>query len=324
MNVGRSSPRIAQAALAMAILFSAGCSRAPSFDPSDGGSVGGGGGHGGNCAADACVAAPPAGWQGPMAFYTGPGDADAPACEGFALDLGGGALTAPAATCAPCACGAPAGQACGDGVFTAHAGASCTSTTTDITESASVGCQLLNSMTGNDWFTSSPVPASGGACAPSGGVATLPKATFEGRVRLCGAASNAGCATGSACFAPSPAYQSKPCVYRMDDVACDAPGFSIKYTAHDGIADARACTACACGAPAGGTCPAVTELYDLPDCVTLINTAHHDGACTDAGGTESFLFTIIGQAAGASCAASTPAPAGQATPGPTFTVCCAP
>ena len=250
---------------------------------------------------------------------------NAPPCSGVALDLGSGALDAPPATCSPCTCGAPTGQTCGKGVLTTHLSAGCTGATTDITETDGSGCQSLSSNTGNDYFTSSPVPALGGSCAPSGGVATLPKATFAERIRLCGAPSAVGCPSGEGCFArPSDAYEAKPCIYRMDDVACDAPGYPVKRTVHSGVVDSRGCAACACSPPAGGSCPATTELYDMPNCVTLISTVHHDGACTAAGGTESWRFQITGPPAGSSCSPSMTAPTGQAAPGSPLTICCAP
>src|SRR5262245_32512246 len=121
------APKAACAALAAALFaagaWGSGCSLIVSFDgltPSD--SPDGGGGAGGglaSCAPSSCIAAPPTSWQGPVAFYTGPGDAMPPACAGVALDLGSGALDAPPSTCTPCTCDTPTGQSCGKGTLTA-------------------------------------------------------------------------------------------------------------------------------------------------------------------------------------------------------------
>ncbi|HVY48292.1 MAG TPA: hypothetical protein VHB21_20535, partial [Minicystis sp.] len=270
--------------------------------------------------------AAPNGWHGPAAFYNGARSATAPACDGVAFDLGAGTIDAPPASCTACSCDDPMGQTCGDGALTAYAAANCGAPSSDESETAasSGACQPLNSSTGNDWFSTSPVPATGGSCMPHGGDATVPPARYAQKVRLCTAA-NAGCAKGSTCFPPPPpGYDDKPCIYKNGAVACDVPGYSVAHTAYAGVDDTRGCLGCSCSDPTGSTCPATTELYDLPGCVTLLNTAHHDGACTDAGGTESFRFTITGAPSGGSCGHSTTMPTGEAKPASPVTVCCAP
>jgi hypothetical protein len=186
------------------------------------------------------------------------------------------------------------------------------------------GCNLLVSTTGNDYFTSKPVPTMGGKCDASGGKATLPPARFSETIRLCGSAGT-GCSSGQTCFPkPPPAYEDKPCIYRMGDHACDIAGYPVKHAAHAGVDDSRGCQQCTCDPPSVGTCPAKTDLYDLSDCTPSppINTAHHDNACVDAGGTQSWIFTITGPPQGSSCTASPGGPIGAAMPGSTFTVCC--
>jgi hypothetical protein len=108
----------------------------------------------------------------------------------------------------------------------------------------------------------------------------------------------------------------------MGDFACDVSGFATKHTAHAGVDDSRACDPCTCGPASTGTCPAKTDLFDLDGCVTLLNTAHHDNTCVDAGGTQSWMFTITGPPQDASCTPSPGGPIGAATPGSTFTICC--
>ncbi len=313
---------VVAAGLALLFAQAMGCSLIVSYDGlvGDGGEGGEGGSHA-SCPASACVASAPGGWEGPVAFFSGKGAVELPSCDGLSLDLGSGTLDAPAAICTPCKCSPPTGQTCGDGVLTAWAGASCTGGTSDSTETTGSGCQLLESTTGNDYFTSAPVPATGGKCQASGGKVTLPPARFAERIRLC-AATAGGCQGGETCFSAPAAYDPKPCIYRMGDVACDVPGFPTKHSAHAGVDDSRACDPCTCGAPSVGTCPAKTDLYDLPGCVTLLNTAHHDGNCTDAGGTQSWEFTITGPPSGATCTASTGGAIGAATPSATVTVCC--
>ena len=279
-----------------------------------------GGGSGGAV----CVDALPAGWQGPARYYSGSSAAELPACDGTPLDLGAGALDAPSATCSACACAAPTGLQCGKGTLTTHAAASCAGNTTDLTETAGDPCQPIGATNGNDWFTSAPVLTVGGKCAASGGVPTVPAATFAARIRLCGTSLPGGCPDGSTCFtAPPLPYQAKACVYKAGDAACDVPGYPTKHAAHDGVDDTRGCAPCTCAAPGGGTCSAVTELYDLPGCQTLLNTAKHDGGCTDAGGTESYLFKLTGPPVGGACIPGTTAPLGAAAPKSPFTICCA-
>ncbi len=220
-----------------------GCSLIRLYDVLVGdGGVGGNGGGGAPpaCAPSDCVAAAPDGWEGPVAFFSGASGETLPKCDGIALDLGTGPLDAPPATCTACKCAAPTGQTCGNGVLTAYASANCSGGTSDSTEMAGSGCQLLESTTGNDYFTSEPVPATGGKCQASGGKKTLPPARFAEQIRLCGSAGT-GCNGGDTCFPkPPPAYDEKPCIYRMGELACDVTGYPVKHSARTRASTTRA------------------------------------------------------------------------------------
>ncbi len=276
-----------------------------------------GGGSVGNCAQGTCVATPPAAWQGPVAFYSGDSGMAAPACVGTALDLGEGQLFGPPAQCSSCTCSMPQVN-CGATLIT-HAGMNCTLGTTAVSEDTS--CQALLSSTGNTFFTAPPPTVSAGACAPLGGVKTLPPVTYKNVIRLCKTTSNGSCSAGFECFVPpTPAYQSKPCIYKMANVACDAPGFSVKHTAYGGITDTRDCSSCSCGA-GSGTCTGNTELYSMLGCSTLIATVPSDNSCVSASGTQSFKLKL---SKSGSCPPSGGTSTGNVSPNSPVTICCAP
>lgn len=100
--------------------------------------------------------------------------------------------------------------------------------------------------------------ASGGACAPSGGVATVPPVMWAETAIGCeGNYPDAlGCTGTDVCLprVASP-FHAGMCIHQTGDVACPAgTPFSEHHVFYAGLFDTRGCAACACGAPSGAVC----------------------------------------------------------------------
>lgn len=181
-----------------AIAFAAtGCSALLSWDDFGGGSDAGGDSLDGaadaaptptTCAAPSrCMAAPPAGWAGPIAIFesaTGQG-APAPCGVGFEATPvfdGYAELTAPASTCAACACGAPANVTCSGPVLTFFSEQSC-ATPCGTPVEVGATCAIAGP-TCRGVIVGAP-QARGGTCAPSGGKATTAPLAWAKSARAC-------------------------------------------------------------------------------------------------------------------------------------------
>ena len=154
----------------------------------------------------ACVPELPAGWDGYAALYDGTA---APTCPGVftsTLAPGNVGLTAAAASCTACACGA----------------------------------------------------ASGGACPASGGVATVPPATWATTAVACeGSYPDATGCTGTDSCQPKVGapFHSGTCIHQIGDMACPAQTvFTERHVFYAGLFDTRGCAACTCGTPSGNAC----------------------------------------------------------------------
>ncbi|MBI4701862.1 MAG: hypothetical protein HY744_12040 [Deltaproteobacteria bacterium] len=278
------------------------------------------------CSGYYCVAPVPNGWSGPAKLYVGGGPA--PACGGpwpGSTAGGEGALSAPAATCAACGCGAPSGMSCGVGSTALWNSHTCDNLLGTVTPPAPNVCKgfsvgALDSAMGNKATTL------GGSCQPAGGEATAAPATFANQALLCtGASTGAGC--GSNVCAPKPGQSYATCVHKSGDVACPGSPYTVKYVIYESVSDTRACTACTCAAPVGAACPGgTTILYNDNLCQFSPVTIPNDGvSCVDTGGTKKSLIFIPGgqPPQGGACAPSGGGqPTGSVTPAGARTVCC--
>jgi hypothetical protein len=119
------------------------------------------------------------------------------------------------------------------------------------------------------------------------------------------------------------------CIAREGDVDCPLISpYSERHTFYKGVDDTRSCTACTCGAPAGGSCSALISLYTDAACSVL-------GAATMANTLSPCLDVLPGSAMGSkamgpstytpgTCAAIGGEPVGDAVARDPVTVCCLP
>lgn len=127
-----------------------------------------------SCTGDnACVTAAPSGWAGPIALFEGPSSQATASC-GAGFDAtpifdGHADLTASPPTCSACACGAAANVSCTGPVLTFFKEDTC-STPCGSPVTLDSAC-VPTDPTCRGVVAGSPSPA-GGACPPSGGVAT--------------------------------------------------------------------------------------------------------------------------------------------------------
>jgi hypothetical protein len=99
---------------------------------------------------------------------------------------------------------------------------------------------------------------SGGACANSGGAATVPAVTWRNVGVACASsvAAAIGCTGANVCQprASSP-FLHGLCIHQAGDLACPTgTAFTDRHVFFSTVTDTRGCTACACGPAAGGSC----------------------------------------------------------------------
>jgi len=329
----------------------AGCSIALDWTGYTGGAAGGDAGltgagdgagagvpAGGACSGDVrCVPPPPdTGWIGPLALYDGPPGATLPDCAPgeSGLDVFSG-LTGPAASCSTCACAAPQGDACTDPALTFFADPGCAMAcgpATSLTDKACVAPPTASTCSAAAFAVGPSTPAGGGACAASGGMATLPPATWSRVARACmpvGPLSRGGgsCPASSVCL-PNPASppQAAICVEQAGDAACPATGYPSKRLYYTGVDDQRGCTPCTCAAPAGASCSFAAASpgfrYDPLTCTAPMFPFGVPTACqTFTGGDPFKLFSAPVLDPG-SCASAGGEPTGTASPTGLLTFCC--
>jgi hypothetical protein len=280
-----------------------------------------------------CVAAPPAGWSGPVELYTGTtAQGAAPACgAGFASTPsfdGNAGLTAPAPTCTSCGCGSPAGGSCDGPVITFYVDSSCTNVVpiSPTTETVSSSCGATNPLV--QYVTVAAPVATGGTCTATGGTATTAPAVWSQVARACSSSSTpvgGGCGAGRVCApVPGSAFSTSTCVLQAGvATACPASYPTGPQVFYSGLEDQRACSACQCSGPTGATCtigtPAITSCIDS-------TTLDAPNACTALANPDTFkLASTPTLSSPGSCTVSgggTPTGSATAT-GPT-SFCCAP
>ncbi len=161
-----------------------------------------------------------------------------------------------------------------------------------------------------------------GACAPSGGAATLPPPDWGGTGLACGGGGlGGGCGNKAACAAVSGApFGSGLCIYRSGDLAC--PGaFATKHLYVNDVIDTRGCGVCTCGG-GSATCTATTTLFSDGACATSLTDVPNDGSCVNSAAASSIKIAITKSG---SCPSDGGMPKGTLQEGPsTTTVCCIP
>ena len=234
------------------------------------------------CAGD-CVPAPPAGWDGPLLFWSGT-QGPAPACPSNApvtAYQGHDGLVLPDAGCAPCTCSAPSPSGTCTAPVTITASASpCDAGagpardfgapsawdgTCTAFDSIPAGA-LCNGAPCAVSLTSSPLVLAESTCKPS--LATLVDAgppTWSTPVLACLGVYPGSCHDVASTCAPSaaqaPGFLS--CIFHEGDRICPAP-YLDKHLAYTSF-DAPGCTPCLCGPP-DSSCTGTLDLFEDAGC----------------------------------------------------------
>lgn len=312
----------------------------------DAGDAGDAEGPTGSCAGE-CLPSAPAFWTDPLLIWFG-AEADAPGCPDVAPAVGyeGHAdLTAPAATCGACSCGAPAGSCELPAALTANA-ASCPGTAPG---TAHTPFDPASGWTGA-CDANEPIPSgklcSGTKCVQSVTIAPLTitescapseqpvpqdlPSTWATFARAC--TPRVCVSPGGEVCVPVASLPSgfRACVGHEGDVECPAFGpYQDRHVVYGGVDDTRSCTPCACGAPVGSTCEALISMFGDGACSSLVDTATvtalgticHDVPAGSALGSKS--AGVVTYSPGA-CQASGGEPMGDAEPSEPVTFCCMP
>ena len=242
------------------------------------------GGDGGDAGADGpiegctgpCAPGAPNGWSDPEVLWIGSEDA-APPCPDDALVIayeGHADLDAPA-SCAACSCAPPAGSC-------ALSDPSASPTPFDPPSGWDGSCTTADAIPAGQLCGAEPCVASvltapllllgETTCAPSVPTSFEPGPWSWGTfARACKAAVPAACGgTGGVCVSSAAGFTA--CIAHEGDVACPA-GYSPymeKHVFYGGVDDTRSCSACTCGAPAGGACSALVSVYSDAACSALV------------------------------------------------------
>jgi hypothetical protein len=265
-----------------------------------------------------CAPKPPAGWVGPLVVQQNASVAICPATNANrVLDAFAGS---PSGThsCGGCSCATPTGQTCAQKLVT-WTGSSCTGTSSETAISST--CTDVYAPAS---FSTTATP-SGGACAPSGGSASLGPASYSEAIRGCIAPSflEEGCAQGEVCAADPPAgFFPTHCVASAADLSCPSP-YTVRTLAHAGIVDDRGCSACTCAAPTGVSCQGYFTFRSGSGCSASTFAPLSLGSCL--GGSGSGSLKVEGNSAnGGACAPSGSSPTGSVGPKDPVTICCLP
>jgi hypothetical protein len=303
------------------------------------------------CSGVSCVAAIPMGWQGYVALYDGPPAKD-PGCGGDfprSVFTGHGSLQDVPAKCSTCTCGAPQSQTCAipDIVVsdaTCTGAPSCTpslpvppgwdGTCNDVTSlpggvtTCGTSCTTGSSACHVSVRAATPV-VTGGSCTPSTQKAVIPATAWGAAGEACAANPNqaAGCAPGQACLPkPSGLFEKGLCIYQTGDSMC--PGqFTQKHVFYQDATDTRACTDCACDAPAGSICVMNIKVYAGATCTGGLLQSFTAGGCASLlnnPAVGAHQATVAQPPTGGMCAATGGQAMGTQAPTSPTTFCCIP
>lgn len=277
-----------------------------------------------------CVPAVPSGWDGPLEVYAGMGAP--PSCSvGFAQSVGAyDMLQAPDATCS-CACG-PSMTTCTAPNLGFYDGMTCNATpmscgTVILTPGACTTIDQRSHCTTSSYLDVTVFGGSwtAGACAPEP-TNQVPPYSWTDQMRGCAstvAPAQVDCQMGQVC-APRPesGFDPKLCISHAGDVPCPGNGYGVKRTFYTAVDDMRACTACSCGSPNGGSCSFAIDAYLSSDqsCSGSPDILMPGARC--AGAQQPGDFRLVETPTGGTCTPGASVPSGSATPTGPVTVCC--
>jgi hypothetical protein len=272
----------------------------------------------------ACVEPAPMNWIGPVVLAAGGSAANCPADWPTETERGlAGTLTAPPASCTACSCGGPQGLGCTRPSVTLYNSPSCSGVSVNHNFNSN-SCETVSGSLAVTARGSAPQVT--GQCPPSGGVETVPPASFDETAVLCGGSFTGGdsCAITSLCVPlPPPPFESKICVYRNANVPCPAPYTELVNDYFETISDSRGCTSCSCGAPQAG-CSGTSRLYSDSSCNALVESVPNNNSCEATTATASVRYFPNAISGNGACSDSGGDPTGSAAGSGNVRVCCLP
>lgn len=286
-----------------------------------GGATGGGGPE----CAQGYVCAPnvPAGWKGPLAYWSGVPPEQPPPCDpGWptAEVYGVGDVSAEPASCS-CSC-APSGGSCGSSVVTAWlANADCGAAGVPAPQGVSFKpgeCLAVGTHDGSVRASVPPLTAPP-ICAGTSPVAKTSPFKWSGVGRICsGAAPGDACGQKSTCLprlAPGAAF----CIRAEGVQECSYPEFPRQVVIETQVTDTRDCVPCECGKPKNVACAGTLALYSDAACMKPVATVPADGASC---GNGTFLSGKLLALPEGKCGVGTSEPIGIVSTSDPMTLCC--
>lgn len=271
-----------------------------------------------------CVAAAPAGWNGPVVRLERPTIAPELACpEAYpdTMATAGSDVIAGDVGCT-CTCGAASEVQCEVSTQLHYYGAS--DTCSDVVPAnflifATMCNDLPDQFPGFTHWTLDPVLVTGGSCEPAL-EQTMDTPTFANSMTVCGGAEVVpGCDADEVC---TPRAREGLCIWQPGDSRCPEE-YDDRWVYYGTIDDQRLCEACSCDEPVGVCDDAFAYLYDNYCNVPIAGGIAADGECHPTGAPLSDTAALVVGEPTAFCEPSTSAPMGEAVGSMPTTVCCA-
>jgi hypothetical protein len=285
-----------------------------------------------------CADPIPNGWSGPAVRVTGDDPDNLPACQGNYPDetaVGGAGLTAPAASCTECLCGAPADVDCvpPEVYLFSDPNNDCWGDP-DLTFQL-LGhdqCKVFGMFAAGDESANSeavlPEPGTG-ACDAQGGEPTVAPAEWSEQVRVCGGGTGSeACGAGTCVPAPISPFAQGICIWRDGERDCPSEDYPARSVVYGSLDDQRGCSPCTCDDPTGAECEAFIELHYNESCQNLIGIIEDPGvSCFDMSNNGASYAPragklIVSDVTGGSCDPGGGDPVGEAVPSDALTICC--
>ncbi|MDI1480415.1 hypothetical protein [Polyangium sp. y55x31] len=242
------------------------------------------------CAGGVCVPPAPGAWKGPLPFHYG-ASIDVPACPESAPIVAFDGFVEPASpSCSTCSCDAPIGTCHRPETWTVSSAACAdpglgVNTNFDPPTSWDGSCnedkaiiegKLCGAVPCVRSITISPPVIEEQPCTVhvSGDPAPSPPHAWHGNPwepmgRACTSGASAPTCTaesGKVCVPSPPGFS--PCVLREGDHPCPE-GWGDRHLLYGQVEDDRACSACTCSEPSGGTCDVLASIFSEPACGQL-------------------------------------------------------
>jgi hypothetical protein len=305
-----------------------------------------------DCNAGYKCAATPAGWNGPIALWTGAAGTG-PSCgasggyPGALLNANAG-LVIPPYTCPSCTCAPASGSTCDTLSFVFDTSTNCSDVSPwlamDFPPSASCRatlqalCCAKNASARSIRLENPPTSYAHGSCTASQATPNFPNTSWSNEVLGCSAPVNSAGGCGGAQCLPKPAapFGTSLCVFRSGispscpaDYPVQKPGVGQQY--YQSVLEGRSCTGCNCGSPTcggtltlstNGTCSADSTVLNLGptnSCTTIPgDPTQAASGMNNASDTRSYTYTNSGPVCGTAASTLNGAP----KPDGAITVCC--